>query len=341
VLPKERSSRHKGCYPSGCVAGGHPRGNTYVDFDVTAAITGPGTYSFGLQSGSSNSVLFSSKEGGTPPELVVISSNGTIDFGPAFPGPAQNVRDDVFVPNSYSEDGFNVTPGSVHFHIYDRFQNNTTPPLPDGEREIQLHAGPAESIIITYSVLPTFSLLSLDVEVLDNGTAGWEVVSSSGAAQTITSVGTTILGPGFRDVTSVTVRRTPGEGGGLWIDDLRFAVCSDSDVCGLNVPEITGFNPISGQVGSQVTITGQNFQTEPATDVTFNGVSVGGAFTITNDTTILATVPVGAHLGPIAVTNADGPGASVTNFTVEEPPVNGTAASSFTVDSRHRCRPVL
>ena len=154
-----------------------------------------------------------------------------VDFGPAFPGPVKNPRDQVFAPNSYSEDGFDITPnspaaGPTHFDIYDRFQ--TPDPLnTDSEREILLHDGnSAESVEITSSGSP-FSLLGFDVEVLVNGTAGWEVASSSGAFQAITGTGTTVLGPGFSDVTSVTIQRTviPGAaGGGLWIDNLVFSV---------------------------------------------------------------------------------------------------------------------
>ncbi len=36
--------------------------NTWVDFDVTAAVQSNGTFSFGLKSGSSNSAYFRSKE---------------------------------------------------------------------------------------------------------------------------------------------------------------------------------------------------------------------------------------------------------------------------------------
>jgi hypothetical protein len=42
-----------------------------VEYDVTAAVTGNGTVSFGLLSHSTTSCYFSSREGGHPPELVV------------------------------------------------------------------------------------------------------------------------------------------------------------------------------------------------------------------------------------------------------------------------------
>ncbi len=43
----------------------------YFEADVTEAITGPGLYSFALSGGSSNSALYTSREGGNRPELVV------------------------------------------------------------------------------------------------------------------------------------------------------------------------------------------------------------------------------------------------------------------------------
>ncbi|HYM81404.1 MAG TPA: DNRLRE domain-containing protein, partial [Candidatus Limnocylindria bacterium] len=46
----------------------------WLEFDVTAAITGNGTYSLVLKSSSTNSVIFSSKEGTYPPELVVTTA---------------------------------------------------------------------------------------------------------------------------------------------------------------------------------------------------------------------------------------------------------------------------
>jgi PKD repeat protein len=44
---------------------------TWAEFDVSAAVTGPGTYAFALRSTSGNSVLYASREGVAPPELIV------------------------------------------------------------------------------------------------------------------------------------------------------------------------------------------------------------------------------------------------------------------------------
>lgn len=51
---------------AGSVAAG-----TWVELDVTSAITGNGIYSFGTKSASTNSARYSSKEGANPPELVI------------------------------------------------------------------------------------------------------------------------------------------------------------------------------------------------------------------------------------------------------------------------------
>jgi len=52
--------------------------NTWVEFDVTAAISGNGIYSFGLTSGSTNSAQYSSKEGLNLPELVVLVNSAAV-----------------------------------------------------------------------------------------------------------------------------------------------------------------------------------------------------------------------------------------------------------------------
>jgi IPT/TIG domain len=69
-------------------------------------------------------------------------------------------------------------------------------------------------------------------------------------------------------------------------------------------PIVVAFLPLSGPVGTSVTITGTGFT--GATAVTFNGTSA--SFTVDNDLQITATVPVGATDGPIAVTTPGGAG---------------------------------
>lgn len=71
-----------------------------VEFDVTSAVVADGVYSFCLENGSRNTLIFSSKEGSTKPRLVLeTDANG--NFLPvANAGPDQNVTD---TDNSGSE----------------------------------------------------------------------------------------------------------------------------------------------------------------------------------------------------------------------------------------------
>jgi PKD repeat protein len=56
---------------------GPVRKGIWVEFEVTQAITGNGSYSFGLSSTAPNSLYYSSREGANPPELVLAMSTST------------------------------------------------------------------------------------------------------------------------------------------------------------------------------------------------------------------------------------------------------------------------
>jgi hypothetical protein len=92
-------------------------------------------------------------------------------------------------------------------------------------------------------------------------------------------------------------------------------------------PTVSGFSPTSGSVGTSVVITGSRFT--GATDVAFNGVSVGvGNFTVDSDSQITAIVPAGATSGPVSVT-AGTTATSSTSFTV----IGSGAVLTFTPDA--------
>ena len=78
-------------------------------------------------------------------------------------------------------------------------------------------------------------------------------------------------------------------------------------------PQITSFNPISGSVGTQVTITGVSLR--QTTKVTFGGVAAT-TVTVNSDKQVRATVPSGAKTGHIAITTAGGTITSSGTFTV-------------------------
>ena len=67
-------------------------------------------------------------------------------------------------------------------------------------------------------------------------------------------------------------------------------------------PSINSFTPISGPIGTVVTITGTNFNTTAANNVVWFG-AVKATVTAANSTSLSVTVPVGATYQPISVTD--------------------------------------
>ena len=88
-------------------------------------------------------------------------------------------------------------------------------------------------------------------------------------------------------------------------------------------PNISSFAPVSGLVGTVVTIAGTNFT--GATNVQFNGVAA--TFTVNSATQIRATVLSGASSGKISVTTAGGTAQSTSNFAIDTG--GGSNAVSF------------
>jgi YVTN family beta-propeller protein len=78
------------------------------------------------------------------------------------------------------------------------------------------------------------------------------------------------------------------------------------------LPVITNFAPLSGTVGTAVTINGTNLA--GPSSVTFNGA--GAMIVSSTATAVVAKVPAAASTGPIAVTTAAGTAISATNFIV-------------------------
>ena len=86
-------------------------------------------------------------------------------------------------------------------------------------------------------------------------------------------------------------------------------------------PTVLALLPLTGPVGTSVTITGLGFQdASPATGVSFNGTAAT-SFTVDSPTQITATVPVGATTGTVSVTDSEGTGTSALPFVVTPSPV--------------------
>jgi hypothetical protein len=81
---------------------------------------------------------------------------------------------------------------------------------------------------------------------------------------------------------------------------------------------VNNINPTSGNVGSSVTINGNNFT--GVTSVRFFN-NVNASFTVNSNTQITATVPSGAQTGPITISKTNCPDAQTQTFTVGPPPL--------------------
>lgn len=99
-------------------------------------------------------------------------------------------------------------------------------------------------------------------------------------------------------------------------------------------PSITSFSPLSGPVGTTVTIAGTNFSATAASNaVKFNNVTA--VVSAVTATTITTTVPATATTGPITVTVNGVTATSAVNFIVGTSPPTGvtaTTASSTQID---------
>ncbi|MBY0435396.1 MAG: FG-GAP-like repeat-containing protein [Cyclobacteriaceae bacterium] len=86
----------------------------------------------------------------------------------------------------------------------------------------------------------------------------------------------------------------------------------------INPPTIASFAPLSGAIGTSVTITGTNFSTPFSNTVKINGITA--TITSSTATSLTVTIPAGATTGPFAVTIGCNTVASASSFIVPVPP---------------------
>jgi uncharacterized repeat protein (TIGR03803 family) len=151
------------------------------------------------------------------------------------------------------------------------------------------------------SLLPYSGKVGKTIEFLGQGFTSSTTVSFNGTAATPAVKSGTYLTaavPSGATTGFVTVTTSSG----TLTSNKKFRV----------TPQITGFKPTSGPVGTLVTITGVSLT--QTTNVTFGGVKA--SFTVVNDTKVTATVPRGAITGKIAISTPGGTDVSSGVFTV-------------------------
>jgi predicted outer membrane repeat protein len=140
----------------------------------------------------------------------------------------------------------------------------------------------------------------------------------------------TITGVGFTGATAASVGGYPGsftvvndttvtltvpsgaKSGSVHVQTPSGLAASTASFAIVGVPVISSFTPTSGPVGTVISVTGSSFTGTTAASVD----GVPASFTVNSDSSISVTVPSGASTGAIHIKNAQGLGASTTNFTV-------------------------
>jgi uncharacterized repeat protein (TIGR03803 family) len=153
---------------------------------------------------------------------------------------------------------------------------------------------------------PTSGKVGTAVTILGNHLKGATHVTFNGAKAnfTVNATGTAINTTVPKGATTGYVKVTTASGKVL-TSNKKFRV----------TPQITGFKPKSGSVGTVVTITGVSLK--QTTRVTFGGFKAHKV-TVVNDTQVKATVPTGAKTGHIAITTLGGTAVSSGIFTVTQ-----------------------
>jgi hypothetical protein len=190
------------------------------------------------------------------------------------------------------------------------------------------NATSAATFTVSAAGLPTVSSFSPTT-----GTAGTTLVTITGTnlcgATAVRFNNTNATSVGIPTPTQITATVPTGATSGKI--SVTTAAGTGTSVANFIVgpPIVSGISPTIGPVGTVVTISGSNFTGVSA--VRFNGITA--TYTVTNDTTISATVPSTATTGPVTVTNAVGTATGPT-FTVGIPSHDRTVTFSFANNSR-------
>ena len=166
-----------------------------------------------------------------------------------------------------------------------------------------------------------FTREAADITVSFGGVASRKATFSN-----FTSCSVTVPNNAVTARISVTVGRSTGT------SRRRFTIAGTT--AAPDPPVVDSFNPVMGEAGETITITGQNFSDTPTDNsITFSGERSEVVMATTATTTSLTvTVPSNVATGPISVTVADQTGNSSTSFTVpswENIPPPSPIVSSF------------
>ena len=164
--------------------------------------------------------------------------------------------------------------------------------------------------------------------------AGTNFGSTQGTS-TVKFNGTTATAIGSWSSTSITATVPAGATTGNVVVTVNNVASNGVAFTVVAAPHINSLAPTSGAVGTSVTISGTNFGASQGNgSVKFNGTTATGIGSWTN-TSITATVPVGATTGNVVVTAAGGVASNGISFTVlaSTPTISSLTPNSAAVGS--------
>jgi Domain of unknown function (DUF1929)/Carboxypeptidase regulatory-like domain/IPT/TIG domain len=305
--------------------------DTWVEFDVTSAITGNGIVNFGLKAASTDEVRFSSREGSNPPQLIVQQQlpPPLPTITNLLPG-SGSIGAEIMIEGTHFADvagvKFNSTP-ATSFTVASPTMIHAVVPAgaTSGKVTVTTAAGTATSAA-NFTVLsppvPTISSFTpasgpVGTSVLIKGTNFVNVtaVKLNGLATDMLNNVTVESDTSLRVI--IPASATSGKlsvvtEGGVATSASSFTVTKPAPA-----PTISSFTPASGPIGTEVVIKGANFVNLIA--VKFNSTSAS-SFTVDSASQIHAVVPPGASSGKISITTKSGTATSATTFQVTPKP---------------------
>ena len=289
-----------------------------IEINVTAAITGDGTYSFAIHTTSSNASLHYSKEGTTPPELVIQTLPAPPVISSFTPVSGTATTEVTITGTEFSSAtavAFNGIPAA--FTVDSGTQIRATVPAGATTGKISITNADGTGLSpANFTVLPPLVISSFTPA---SAPAGTEVTIKGIRFTTTTAVVFNGTPATFVVDADTLARVTVPTGTTTGKISMTNAIGSGSSATNFTVlapPAISSFTPTNGPATTEVTING-NFFTG-TTAVSINGFAAT-TFVVDSDTKIRAVVPNGAtpSTGKIVVTNGLGNTTSAADFTID------------------------
>jgi hypothetical protein len=315
-------------------------------------------FSTAALAGCSGLVTANNGGGGTPPPLTIsgvhaaapttsgfqvswstnVAANSTVDFGTtANYGSSTPTNSAMVTSHQVALSG--LAAGTLyHFRVRSTDVKNSSASGPDTTFSTAANTTPPTVSVTSPAANATLSgVVTISASATANGGAAVTNVqfkvdnANTGAAITAApynySLNTNALSNGNHTLTAAAT-----DTAGITATSPGIAVKVSNTVTA--VPSITSLNPVSGLVGTSVTIVGANFgATQVTSTVTFNGTAATAASW--SAASITATVPSGATTGNVVVT-VGGVASNGVGFTVQTsttPPSVPTGLTALAVSS--------